>query len=776
MLLDICLDRVENILKIELELLSEDKFSQNLPGQIQQLFKKVESLKGSILKHINYILENLKIYEQSSIDEKREIISSLLKEIWKIQYLFLVKQYIKPPKLSEINWDMKVKYIKGVGPKKEIYLNRLGIFTLRDLISYFPRDYEDLRNPSKIRDLYEGQRAMIYGEIKDFRKKVSKGYRIYEAIISDGTGTLVATWFNQDYLKTILKKDYTAYFYGTVKRFRSYWTMNSPTFNQNQEEAVGIFPIYHLTQGITHRYMRRIMKNAFDSYFDFIEDFLPEEIITKRYILPKNVAIKNIHFPKNLAILNRARKTLSYEEMFLFQLSAMKYKILKEGKKGIAKKFSGKYVKNYLSFNDIILTPSQEEVLSEIEDDMRSEIAMNRLVQGDVGCGKTLIAELAILNNYEAGYQAAFLAPTVILAKQHYENIKKHFEPFGIKIELIFGGQTKKQKTLIKSELKKGNIDLIIGTHALIQEDVYFNNLGLVIVDEQHKFGVEQRASIISKNELADIVVMTATPIPRTLSMSIFGEIDISTIKDMPFGPKKIKTIILSPSKRKDLYEFLHNKLSEGKKVFFVYPLVEDSDSLNLRSATKMYEDLSMEFSNFSVELIHGKMKDEEKIEATRKFKNGECNVLVATTVIEVGIDISDADIIVIEHAERFGLSQLHQLRGRVGRKGQEAYCILLPTEKPTQSLVFFKNNLDGFKIADYDLKVRGPGEFMGVRQHGFKQFKMVDLTEDLNIIKTAQKDAYDLLKQDPELLKHKKLKEEFERKYGKALFYAKIG
>jgi ATP-dependent DNA helicase RecG len=305
---------------------------------------------------------------------------------------------------------------------------------------------------------------------------------------------------------------------------------------------------------------------------------------------------------------------------------------------------------------------------------------------------------------------------------------------------------------------------------------VNFYNLGLVVVDEQHKFGVEQRASLVSKNEITDVMVMTATPIPRTLSMSIFGEIDISTIKDMPFGPKKIKTLILSPSKRKDLYNFLREKLSNGKKIFFVYPLVEDSDSLNLRSATKMYENLSEEFSDFSLELIHGKMKDEEKMEATRKFKDGECDILVATTVIEVGIDISDADIIIIEHAERFGLSQLHQLRGRVGRKGQESYCILLPTEKPTRSLAFFKNNLDGFKIADYDLKVRGPGEFMGVRQHGFKQFKMVDLTEDLNIIRVSKKDAYDLLKKDPELSEHIKLKEEFEKKYGKALFYAKIG
>ncbi len=777
MFLDIAIDEIENLLKTEKQLVENGKFSNNLDFKIISIFQKVTDTSKGIKEHIGNIVEKSKKYVQiPSVDEKKEVLHKIFQEVWKMEYIFFIKDNIQPPKSSNVNWKMEIKFLKGVGPKREVYLNRLGIFTLWDLINYFPRDYEDLRSPTNIRDLYVGQKAMIFGEVKDFRKKSSKGYRIYEAVISDGTGTIVASWFNQDYIKTKISKGYKGYFYGTVKRFRSYWTMNSPTFNSDPTNAVGIFPIYSLTQGVTQKYLRTIMKNAFDLYFDYIPDVLPQYLLKDRLILPKNVSIKNIHFPENLVILNRTKKSLSYEEMFLFQLSIMKYKIMKEGKKGIKKEFKGEIVKKFLKYKKIKLTNSQKKVLSEIESDMRSDRPMNRLIQGDVGCGKTLIAELAILDNYEAGYQSVLMAPTVILAKQHYENIKSHLEPLGLNVAILYGSQKKKLKNSIKEDIKSGKVDLVIGTHALIQEDVQFYNLGLVIVDEQHKFGVEQRASLVSKNELADVMVMTATPIPRTLSMALFGEIETSTITDMPFGKKDIQTIIINQSKRKDLYEFLKKQLSDGKKVFFVYPLVEESKSLNLRSAIEMHKQLSDEFSEYKIALIHGKMKDEDKIHAADMFKNGECNVLVATTVIEVGIDIPDADIIVIEHAERFGLSQLHQLRGRVGRKGQKSYCILIPSEQPTQSLTFFKNNLDGFTIADYDLKMRGPGEFMGTLQHGFDQFKIVNIAEDENIIKTAQSDAYELLKKDPKLSNYPMLKEEFKNKYKRSLFYAEIG
>ncbi len=776
MFLDVCLDRIDEILKMELELLKEGKFSQDIKLKIGSLFKKVTDLPKGTIAYIDAIFNELDSYKTAMIKEKKLLIDNIFKLLWKMEYVFFVQGKIQPPKVSNVDWDMEIKFLKGVGPKRETYLNRLGIYTLWDLINYFPKDYEDVREPIKIRDLYVGQKAMIYGEVKDFRYKNSKGYRIYEAVISDGTGTVVATWFNQDYVKNILSRGFKAYFYATVKRFRSYWTMNSPTFNTNPEASMGIFPIYHLTEGITQKYMRFIMKTAYNTYFDYIPDVLPDLLIKKRFILPKNLSIKSIHFPQDLIILKRAKKSLAYEEMFLFQLSVMKSKLLKEGKNGIRKVFTTKLSKKFLDSEKIKLTKSQKSVLRDIREDMKSNRAMNRLIQGDVGCGKTLVAEIAMIYNYEAGYQSALMSPTVILAKQHYENIKSHFEKLGIKVSILYGGQTKKAKDNLKTLIKKGDVDVVIGTHALIQEDVQFSKLGLVVVDEQHKFGVEQRASLISKSELTDVIVMTATPIPRTLSMALFGDIDVSTITDMPFGKKDITTLIVNQSKRDELYEFLESQLSQGRKVFFVYPLVEDSKSLDLRSATNMHEYLLKRFSDFKVGLLHGKMKDEEKIETTHKFKTGEYNVLVATTVVEVGIDISDADVIVIEHAERFGLSQLHQLRGRVGRKGQKSYCILIPTEKPTKALEFFKNNLDGFKIADYDLKVRGPGEFMGVKQHGFDNFKMIDITRDVNIIRTAQHDAYELLKSDSTLEKYPNLKFEFQRKYNRALFYAEIG
>jgi ATP-dependent DNA helicase RecG len=776
MLFDLSLSKINEILYAQEQLLKDGKFSDNLPSQVISILKESENVPQNVGVYINDIVNKSKFYVlHQSIEKKKELLHSIFQALWKMEYLVFIRQYIKPQKSSNVDWKMKIKFLKGVGPKKEVYLNNLGIFNLWDLINYFPRDYEDLRQLTKIRDLFTEQKAMIFGEVKDFNMKKVKGYRIYEAVISDGTGTLVATWFNQDYIKTKIKKGVKAYFYGTVKRFRSYWTMNSPTFDFTQK-ALGIFPIYSLTDGITQNYLRFIIKNAYNLYFDFIPDVLPQHLIKERFVLPKNVSIKSIHFPENLVILDRAKKSLSYEEAFLFQLSTMKFKIMKETKKGIKKQFKGELVKKFLKYNNIKLTKSQKSVLSEIEDDMRSESPMNRLIQGDVGSGKTLIAELSIIDNYEAGYQSALMAPTVILAKQHYENIKKHLEFLGIKIELLYGGQTKKVKNSIKEKIKSGEIDLVVGTHALIQEDVEFSSLGLVIVDEQHKFGVAQRAALVSKNELADVMVMTATPIPRTLSMTLFGEIDISTITDMPFGKKDIRTVIINQSKRRDLYEFLKTQLSEKRKAFFVYPLVEESKFLNLKSAKKMFEELAEYFSDYKIALIHGKMSDEEKMEVSKAFRDGEIDVLVATTVIEVGIDVSDADIIVIEHAERFGLSQLHQLRGRVGRKGQKSYCFLIPTDKATQSLNFFKNTLDGFKIADYDLEVRGPGEFMGVRQHGFDQFTIVDIARDEKIIKTAQEDAYNLLKHDSKLSKYPLLKEEFENKYKRALFYAEIG
>ncbi|MGB9614173.1 MAG: ATP-dependent DNA helicase RecG, partial [Fervidobacterium sp.] len=486
------------------------------------------------------------------------------------------------------------------------------------------------------------------------------------------------------------------------------------------------------------------------------EDLIPNELVELRKLIDIKRAYIGMHFPKSIYHQKIARKRLAYEELLLFQVALFISKKNIEKIGGIAKQFTGKLTEKFINSLPFKLTNAQIRAHNEIRQDLKSPNPMNRLLQGDVGSGKTLVAELAIIDNYEAGFQSAFMVPTSILAIQHYQKLFNHLTDLGIRVALLIGSTSQKEKDKIKFALKNGDLDVVIGTHALIQEDVHFANLGLVIIDEQHRFGVKQREELISKGKVVDTLIMTATPIPRTLSLTLYGDLDVSVIDEMPPGRKVIKTFTLRHTRAKEVYKFVREQVIEnGAQAYIVYPLIEQSEQINAKAAEDMYKKLSKEaFPDIPVGLLHGRMSDIEKNEVMGKFVKGEIKVLVSTSVIEVGVDVPNATIIVVENAERFGLAQLHQLRGRVGRGNKQSYCFLIVSEAGEEAwnrLQFFASTTDGFKIAEYDMRLRGPGEFFGTRQHGMVDFKVADLISDSELIMIAREDARWIIENYPE-------------------------
>lgn len=682
--------------------------------------------------------------------------------------------------------DSPVRYIKGVGEKRAFVLSKLGIITARDLLYHFPRRWEDRRHFKKIGELIDGEKATIMGRVIDAESTVtSRGLVIVKAIIDDISGVAYLTWFNQPYMKTRFKslKGKRIVAYGTVKRNRWGIEIENPEWEEiGEEESLNlgrIVPIYPLTEGISQLQMRKIINSALDFLTPHLVDIIPPFIREKRGLMPISAAMREIHFPTSAKSLAEARRRLVYEEFFLLQvILALRQKEYKE-EKGRSLEFDVfSELEKILPFK---LTEAQRRVIEEVARDMKEGHPMNRLIQGDVGSGKTIVALAAILIAVRCGYQCALMAPTEILAEQHFIVLSNLLFPLGIKLTLLVGGLTPKEKKLAKKLIAEGETDLVVGTHALLEEDVEFKNLGLVIIDEQHRFGVIQRATLRQKGLNPEVLVMTATPIPRTLALTVYGDLDVSVIDQLPPGRQPVRTFWVPKSRRKWAYSFVRDEIKKGHQAYAVCPLIEESEKLQAEAAEKLAADLSRLLPDVRIELLHGQMRPKEKEEIMRAFREGKIDLLVSTPVIEVGIDVENATVMVIEDADRFGLAQLHQLRGRVGRGEKQSYCILIAnprSEEAKKRLQVMTETNDGFRIAEEDLAIRGPGEFFGTRQHGLPDLRLANILKDVKILEEAREDAMELVSKDPNLRKpeHRLLVKEIRERFGEAIEMLEIG
>ncbi|EQK43820.1 ATP-dependent DNA helicase RecG [[Clostridium] bifermentans ATCC 638] len=674
------------------------------------------------------------------------------------------------------NLNKEIKYVKGIGPKRANKLSKLGIFTVSDLLFYFPRQYEDRNNLRKIFELKDEEKVTIRAIVSSIEtSNVRKGLVITKVGVRDETGFARLVFFNQEYISSTLKKGDTVFVFGKVKKTSYGIEMSSCEVEQmsnNPKNTCGIMPIYPLTYGLTNKELINIVKTVFSNEQIYIKEYLPNKIIQKYKLCSIDFAVKNIHSPTNKESLKVALYRLVFEEFLMLQLGLFLFKNGVTEKSGVKFEKEQNLVKilNSLPFK---LTNAQNRALNEIIDDMNCGKVMNRLVQGDVGSGKTVVALLALANCVLNGYQGALMAPTEILAEQHFISLNETLSPFGINVGLLVGSLTKKQKENVLQRVKDNEIDILIGTHALIEDKVEFNNLGIVITDEQHRFGVRQRNKLSEKGYNPDILVMTATPIPRTLALILYGDLDISIIDELPPGRQPIETLAVYKDKREKAYNSLvRSEVQKGRQVYIVCPLVEESEAIEARAAVDLVEELKSEFfSDLRLGLLHGKMKPSEKDETMKKFKNKELDILVSTTVIEVGVNVPNATLMIIENAERFGLAQLHQLRGRVGRGSHKSYCILIYSSKSevcSQRMSIMEETTDGFKISEKDLEIRGPGEFFGTRQHGLPELKVANIFKHMKILKIAQQEARYIISEDPKLnnYENEKIKKEILKKF----------
>jgi len=664
-----------------------------------------------------------------------------------------------------LNLTESISTIKGVGPRREKVFKELGIHCIKDILYYFPRRYLDRTILTPIRELKKGEIATLIVQVETFGEKRIRRGTMFQMIVSDGTGLLTLNWFNGvRYVKDLFKQGDKVAINGKVEWYNGF-SITHPEFeklmdDEDPMQTGTIVPVYPLSQdlkssGLDQRGLRKILRNVFVELGP-IPEIMPESILNDNKLIDLNRALRDIHFSDDINDLRTAKKRLKFDEHFFLQLllALRKRTVQSLGAKRLID--VGPYFRPISETLDFELTNAQKQVIQDVHLDMKKNFPMNRLIQGDVGCGKTIVAILISAIAVGNNVQVAVMAPTEILAKQHFHSFKEQLDKINIPCALLTGKMKKVERNPIISGLGTGNISVVVGTHALIQDDVSFENLGLVIIDEQHRFGVNQRSSLLDKGDNPHSMAMTATPIPRTLAITYHGDMDISIIDELPLNRIPVVTKVVEPERMNKVYEFIRDEVSEGRQCIIVYPLVEESEKLDIAAAIEACNELSkIQFSTLKVGLVHGRMKSDEKDDVINGFERNEINILISTTVVEVGIDIPNATVMLVEHAERFGLTQLHQLRGRVGRGTKKSYCILVRrnvTDASRNRLAVMEKTSDGFIIADEDLKLRGPGEFFGLRQSGFFQFKIADMVLDGALIRDARSAAFSVIDDDKSL------------------------
>lgn len=718
------------------------------------------------------IAEAFEHYPFAGLNERRKSIDNLIRVLKSETNPKPPKSEISnAPELTKSAKDTDVMYMKGVGPKIAYKLNKLGIYTVQDLMLYFPKKHIDYSSRTLIRDLKEGETTTVFGYIKSVSAfNTQKKLSVVKVTVADESGRLDLSFFQAKSNRFMLERTKSQFpinagimLSGKVKRnnYDGKLTFDKPTYsimtgefledkNSNLNIA-RIVPIYTVCEDLSIKVLRRAIFNAIQKYKDEIENVIPDFMREKIGLLDKKAAVEQIHFPESQELLEQARFSLIFEELFLIQLKMVRIReqnshnhsalALKIKEKGLVKEFI-----DNLPFE---LTGAQKKAVNEILNDLNSDVPMARLLQGDVGSGKTVVATIMLLAGVENGYQGALMAPTEILAQQHYNNLQQWLSPMGISVGLFLGSQGKKIREKFRTDLRNGQMNIAVGTHALIQEDVDFNNLGAIVVDEQHRFGVKQRNVLKKKSQNPQILTMTATPIPRTLALTVHGDLDLTIIDELPKGRKPIKTSLVTS--HIGVYELIQSEIDAGRQAYVVYPLIEESETLSAKAATIEAERLQKEvFPQYKIGLLHGKLKNDEKEQVMKDFKDKKYDILVSTTVVEVGVDVPNATVMLIENAERFGLSQLHQLRGRVGRNSLQSYCILHTSTKSQETrerLNIMTQTNDGFVIAEKDLQLRGPGEFLGTRQSGLPDLIISDIVRDAKILEMARNEAIDFVK-----------------------------
>jgi ATP-dependent DNA helicase RecG len=727
----------------------------------------------------------LEEYPTLGVQKKREL---LLRMEAFLQGKTEVNSSRQLPKNPPPDLRQPVRYLKGVGPALEKKLNRLEVYTVEDLLYFFPRAYRDRGQVKPIRKLTGGKSMeTVQGKVIAHKHQYTRKGVLLKIVVSDGTGTVTLVCFNRNYLAQVLRRGTPLLLWGTFQRSAQGWETANFDFQVGEHQSTSferIVPVYSLTEGLNPKRLRSIVLGALDQFLPLVEEVLPLTIREKYGFPAKKEAIRELHCPTTWEEdLNRRRSrahlALIFEEFLLFALSLKMRRLRMDTVRVKPFPVRSALVERFLETLPFALTTAQRRVYEEIVGDLASGRVMNRLVQGDVGSGKTIVALLSALHVIDCGRQVAFMVPTEILAEQHYLRSRDLLSSLGVRVHLLKGGVNKEKKMLLE-KIAQGEVDLVIGTHALIEEKVAFKDLGLVIVDEQHRFGVIQRARLKEKATIPHTLVMTATPIPRTLALTLYGDLDISIIDEKPAGRKPIETLCFSLQERFKAYQRLRKKVEEGRQGYVVCPAIEESEE-EISNVKEILELLRSKWmAGFQVEMIHGRLPSREKEEIMRRFERGEIQVLVATSVIEVGIDVPNASVMVIENAERFGLAQLHQLRGRIGRGPRESLCILLASlngEDVRQRMQVMVSTNDGFRIAEEDLRLRGPGEFYGVRQHGVPEFRLANPLEDWSILEKAHNEAEFILRKDPSLgNEYVTLRKAIEQRFGRYLFLGEIG
>ncbi|MCK4673417.1 ATP-dependent DNA helicase RecG [candidate division WOR-3 bacterium] len=665
-------------------------------------------------------------------------------------------------KKTYLKLDSQVQYIKGIGPKRSLYFKKIGVEIINDLLFLVPRRYIDYSDIFKIKNLKINNEATVIGKIQLVElQKIKNRVNLTKILLMDDSGSINIKWFNRPDLKKKFKVGDWLLISGKVSFFYDRQFVN-PLYEIISEEEImekthgSIIPVYPLTEGLSLWDIKRAIKISLDACLDEIRETLPQSITKKHNLMSLNEAVYNLHFPTKIEKAIAARRRLVYDEFFFFELILAKRKMKFMNETGIPLKENGRLTEKFVRLLPFQLTKGQIEVIKSIVNNMEQFRPMNRLLQGDVGSGKTIVALYAMLVSVENGYQSVLMAPTEILAEQHFTVLSEILKKLNVESLLLTSSIKGDERQTTIQKIHSGEAQIIFGTHALIEEEIMFKNLGLAVVDEQHRFGVMQRAALVNKGINPDFLVLSATPIPRTIALTLYGDLDISMLKEKPPSRGEVITKIVNEKKKGTTFEFVRQEVSKGRQVFVICPIIEKSETLDLKSVNEVYQEITGAFPECSVGVIHGRLKTAERMSIMNEFRCGNLSILVATTVIEVGVDIPNASVMLIEHPERFGLAQLHQLRGRIGRGAQKSYCFLflnryVPPET-FERISFFEKNNDGFALAQKDIKLRGPGEILGKKQHGLPDIKIGDLEADKDLLFLARDDAFELVKKDPEI------------------------